>query len=127
MRARQHYDGLSAAELVKLLREQEGSHDKLAARLGTSRQRVIKWEQGGGIGERYAVKLSEASGLPKERFRPPPAERASRRKSLEEQVAEQAETIRQLADRLTMAEARIAKLAPRRAQRPPAQEGRAEA
>lgn len=32
---------------ITLLRENAGSHDKLAAELGTSRQRVIAWEKGG--------------------------------------------------------------------------------
>jgi transcriptional regulator with XRE-family HTH domain len=56
------------AELVRALRRKAGSHDKLAERLGTLRQTVIRWEKGGGISEIYAVKLAELSGLPVERF-----------------------------------------------------------
>ncbi|HET7138505.1 MAG TPA: hypothetical protein VFI04_09150 [Gaiellaceae bacterium] len=50
----------SPAELVRELRGNQ-SHDRFAATLGTSRQTVIRWEQG-AIPERYADALAALSG-----------------------------------------------------------------
>lgn len=49
-------------EAVVLAREAAGSHDKLAAMLGTTRQTVINWEQG-VFPARYQDKLI-AAGIP---------------------------------------------------------------
>lgn len=62
---------LAPADRVRRLRERYGSHDKLAAALGTKRQTVIRWEKGSGISERYAVLLAEIDGCKPEMFRPP--------------------------------------------------------
>jgi len=43
------------------------SHDKLAARLGTTRQTVISWENGVEP-KRYADALAKFSGFPREAF-----------------------------------------------------------
>lgn len=51
------------AEAVKILRMWAGSHDKLAGTLGTSRQRVIGWEQGQAPRAAYRDQLL-ALGVP---------------------------------------------------------------
>lgn len=61
---------LPLAERIRWLRLREGSHDKLAARLGTSRQTVIGWEKGGRPGPRYRARLAELTGCPPETFQP---------------------------------------------------------
>jgi transcriptional regulator with XRE-family HTH domain len=54
----------SLAEAVMALRKRAGSHDKLAAQLSTSRQRVIDWEKGTSWpSARYREKLREL-GVP---------------------------------------------------------------
>lgn len=58
---------LPLAERVKWLRQQAGSHDKLARKLGTSRQQVINWEKGAEP-KTYAEKLGEISGFPAAAF-----------------------------------------------------------
>lgn len=69
-------DTLPAA--IKELRHRAGSHDKLAAELGTSRQRVIQWEKGAAPSARYRAKL-EAMGVPSTLFE-------SERGSIEDQL-----------------------------------------
>lgn len=39
-------EATSLPEAIKILRKQAGSHDKLAAELGTNRQAIIAWEKG---------------------------------------------------------------------------------
>lgn len=68
-------------ERVKWLRSPEGpqgklSLDRLAAALGTSRQTIIGWE-GGVEPRRYAEKLAEFSGFPREAWVRRGAEAAS--------------------------------------------------
>lgn len=57
---------MSLADAIKALRERTGSHDKLAAKLGTSRQRIIAWEAG-GYPRDFKDKLI-ALGVPAELF-----------------------------------------------------------
>lgn len=61
---------MAPAERVRKLRMRYGSHDKLAIALGTSRQTVIRWEKGGGISEKFAVRLAELDGGEPDAFRP---------------------------------------------------------
>lgn len=68
-------DNPSPADLIRQLREEHGSHDKLAAALGTSRQRVIGWEKGQAPGGEYRDKLAALSGLPADDFRYGPTQR----------------------------------------------------
>jgi transcriptional regulator with XRE-family HTH domain len=73
---------LTPAERVERLRRQHGSHDKLAKALGVRRQRIIGWEKGKGISERYAVALAALDGSQSDAFRPeklPPQFRSMRR------------------------------------------------
>lgn len=56
-------------ERIIWLRKREGSHDKLAARLGTTRQTVIGWEKGTQPNRGYREKLAELSGFPAEAYR----------------------------------------------------------
>lgn len=100
----------SAADLVRSLRVQAGSHDKLAKKLGTSRQRVIDWEKGATPSAAYAQKLSDLSGLPMERFRPPSrngGHPASRLAAIADQVAGNTDAIRDLAQQMLDFAARL--------------------
>lgn len=54
------------ADAITIARTAAGSHDKLAKRLGTSRQTVINWEQG-TFPDRYRDKLI-AIGIPAKFF-----------------------------------------------------------
>lgn len=56
---------LPLAKRVEWLRKREGSHDRLAEKLGTSRQMVISWEKGTEP-KTYAAKLATVSGFPRE-------------------------------------------------------------
>ena len=60
---------------IEWLRKKTGSHDKLAARLGTTRQTVIGWEKGAQPNKHYRGKLAGVSGYPTEAFRRSAAER----------------------------------------------------
>lgn len=60
---------------IEWLRKKTGSHDKLAALLGTTRQTVIGWEKGAQPGARYRAKLATVSGFPAETFQRSAAER----------------------------------------------------
>lgn len=46
------------ADRVRALRAKAGSHDKLAAALGTSRQTVVRWEKGAAPSLPYRVRLA---------------------------------------------------------------------
>jgi transcriptional regulator with XRE-family HTH domain len=50
------------AERIQVLRARYGSHDKLAAALGTSRQRVIAWQKGAQPSVHYREKLASLDG-----------------------------------------------------------------
>lgn len=54
----------SLPEAIVMLRKAAGSHDKLAARLGTNRQTVIAWEKGSWP-KSYVDKLRE-EGVPEQ-------------------------------------------------------------
>lgn len=71
-------DNRTPAELVRELRGTM-SHDRFAAKLGTSRQTVIRWENG-TVPVNYAEKLSAESGgkYAPERFNPRLAGRPAR-------------------------------------------------
>ena len=56
---------LSLPARVRKLREEYGSHDKLATALGTKRQTVINWEHGVEP-KRYADKLAALTGCSRE-------------------------------------------------------------
>lgn len=60
---------------IEWLRKREGSHDKLAAKLGTTRQTVIGWEKGAQPNRDYRAKLAAVSGFPAETFQRSAAER----------------------------------------------------
>jgi transcriptional regulator with XRE-family HTH domain len=81
-------------DALDIAREAAGSHDKLAALLGTSRQRIFAWEKGEFPGRAYREKLLHI-GIPprffvttdktavEKRLRRVEAEVASIRKALE--------------------------------------------
>lgn len=60
---------------IEWLRKLEGSHDKLALRLGTKRQTVIGWEKGRQPNTHYQAALAEVSGFPAYAFKRSAAER----------------------------------------------------
>ena len=58
-----------AAQIRAARKRRKFSQERLAGLLGTSRERVNAWENGRSWpSERFAVKLSEALGLPPELF-----------------------------------------------------------
>lgn len=57
------------AERIRYLRVQAGSHDKLAAKLETSRQVIIGWEKGENRpGPRFRQALADLAGCPPKTF-----------------------------------------------------------
>lgn len=76
----------SLPEAVLILHRAAGSHDKLAKILGTTRQRIIKWEEG-DYPARYAKKLLDL-GVPARLFtRTPRDEIEGRLRRIEAEVA----------------------------------------
>jgi transcriptional regulator with XRE-family HTH domain len=59
---------LSVPQRIRWLRKQAGSHDKLAAMVGTTRQVVIRWEHGQKPSAESRQRLARASGLPVSAF-----------------------------------------------------------
>lgn len=55
----------SLPEAIIALRKAHGSHDKLAQRLGTSRQTIIRWEKGSRPDLFYRTQLIEL-GVPED-------------------------------------------------------------
>ena len=101
---------------VEWLRKKIGSHDKMAAKLKTSRQTVIGWEHGAEP-KRYADKLAEISGFPREAWLRREGETLAVEtslgllRSLRAQLDETAETtalaLRDLSDGVERIEARL--------------------
>jgi transcriptional regulator with XRE-family HTH domain len=61
---------MTVPQRIKWLRKQAGSHDRLAMKLGTTRQVVIRWEKGQNVPSATSrQRLAEASGLPSAFFR----------------------------------------------------------
>lgn len=60
---------LTVPQRIKWLRKQAGSHDKLAAKVGTTRQVIIRWEKGQKPSAESRARLAEVSGLPAAFFR----------------------------------------------------------
>lgn len=59
---------MTVPQRIKWLRKQAGSHDKLAAKVGTSRQVIIRWEKGQKPSAESRRRLAEVSGLPSAAF-----------------------------------------------------------
>lgn len=55
---------MTVPQRIKWLRKQAGSHDRLATKLGTTRQVVIRWEKGQRPSASSRARLAEVSGLP---------------------------------------------------------------
>jgi transcriptional regulator with XRE-family HTH domain len=61
---------MTVPQRIRWLRKQAGSHDKLAAKVGTSRQVIIRWEKGTSKPRAESRRrLASASGLPASLFR----------------------------------------------------------
>lgn len=61
---------MSVPQRIRWVRKQAGSHDKLAAKLGTSRSLVIRWEQGTHKPSKASrARLAKVTGLPAGFFR----------------------------------------------------------
>lgn len=101
---------------VEWLRRREGSHDKLAARLGTNRQTVIGWEKGSQPNRRYRSLLAEVSGFPEELWQRTPAEQEiwglseNRLRALEAADAERQQEIADLAQLVAELTVRVDRL-----------------
>lgn len=92
---------------IEWLRKQAGSHDKLAARLGTKRQTVIGWEKGAQPNGRYRQLLAELSGFPADAFARTASEREvwalteARLRAVEESLAETRRDLEQKVEEVT--------------------------
>lgn len=88
---------LPLSERIEALRRQAGSHDKLAAALGTRRGTIIRWEKGAQPSDEYVTRLADYTGLPADLFATPVV-------SVEQRLAEALEALRAelatLADKL---------------------------
>jgi transcriptional regulator with XRE-family HTH domain len=61
---------MTVPQRIKWLRKQAGSHDRLATRVGTTRQVIIRWEKGQNSPSATSrQRLANYSGLPSGLFR----------------------------------------------------------
>jgi transcriptional regulator with XRE-family HTH domain len=60
---------------IEALRRHAGSHDKLADKLGTTRQTIIGWEQGAQPNPHYRQKVADYSSLTADDFKRSAVER----------------------------------------------------
>lgn len=83
---------VTLAAAIRRLRVEVGSHDKLAAKLGTTRNSIIRWEKGAYPRE-YVDQLREL-GIPERLLgQAAPAIRRDRVEALEEEVADLASAL----------------------------------